>query len=359
MNRTATSLLIGLCLIIPALSQSQGILGGIINNDEKKLDAETLTTQEGAANAQLQKAQSQEASGKTRQARDNYKAIVKSYPRTEAAAEAQYRYAKILEAEGDPKKAFEQYQELLTRHRNTPNFNQAISSQFQIADRLRGSDKKGFLGLGAAVQPSKLVEMFEQIAGNAPYTEFAPKSLLNIGYVHSKQGENDKAIASFKQVVDTYSGSEYATEAQYQIFKLSGENAEMSESPNKDRKQVEAGLDFVNQNPEDQRAQEVQANLQAIEARSMEKLFTTGQFYEKSGKPDSARVYYREVVKNPNTPWAAKAQARLNVLDQVPTAAPETVEKKAGFFGGNPLKKDKVKMRAGQDDVVPLPASDG
>ena len=133
----------------------------------------------------------------------------------------------------------------------------------------------------------------------------------------------------------------------------------MSESPNKDREQVEAGLDFVNQNPEDQRAQEVQANLQSIEARSMEKLFTTGQFYEKSGKPDSARVYYREVVKNPNTQWAAKAQARLNVLDQVPIAAPATVEKKAGFFGGNPLKKDKVKMRAGQDDVVPLPASDG
>ena len=174
MNQTATSLLIGLCLTIPAVSQSQGIFGGIIKNDEKKLDAEALTTQEGAANAKLQKAQSQEASGKTRQARDGYKTIVKSYRRTDAAAEAQYRYAKILEAEGDPKKAFEQYQELLTRHRNTPNFNQAISSQFQIADRLRGSDKKGFLGLGAAVQPSKLVEMFEQIAGNAPTPNLLP-----------------------------------------------------------------------------------------------------------------------------------------------------------------------------------------
>lgn len=359
MNRSALSLMIGLGLLIPAHSHAQSILGGIIKNDEKKLDAETLTTQEGAANAQLQKAQSQESSGKRRQARDTYKSIVKSYPRTEAAAEAQFRYAKILQAEGDGKKAFEEYQDLLTTHRNTPNFNEAVGNQFQIADSLRGSDKKGFLGLGAAVQPSKLVEMFGQIAEIAPYTDYAPKSLLNIGYVHSTQGENDKAIAAFKKVVDTYSGSDFATEAQYQIFKLRGENAEMSESPNKDRAQVEAGMDFVNQNPEDQRAQEVQANLQSIEERSMEKLFNTGQFYEKSGKPDSARIYYREVVKNPNTPWASKAQARLNVLDGAPAPAPEATEKKPGFFGGNPLKKGKVKMRAGEDDVVPLPASDG
>jgi hypothetical protein len=53
MNRTATSLLIGLCITIPAVSQSQGFLGGIIKNDEMKLDAEALTTQEGAANAKL------------------------------------------------------------------------------------------------------------------------------------------------------------------------------------------------------------------------------------------------------------------------------------------------------------------
>ena len=86
----------------------------------------------------------------------------------------------------------------------------------------------------------------------------------------------------------------------------------------------------------------------------MEKLYTTGQFYESSGKPESARVYYREVVKSPNTQWAAKAQARLHALDN----APESVEKRAGFFGSNPLKKDSVEMRTSEDEVIPLPAED-
>jgi hypothetical protein len=84
----------------------------------------------------------------------------------------------------------------------------------------------------------------------------------------------------------------------------------------------------------------------------MEKLYNTGSFYEKSGKPDSARVYYREVVKNPNTTWAPKAQERLAILD----GQANTVEKKAGLFGPNPLKKDKVEMRTSDDEVVPLPA---
>lgn len=154
-------------------------------------------------------------------------------------------------------------------------------------------------------------------------------------------------------MVDQYADSEYAKEAQYQIFKLTGVTAEKSNSPVKDRAQVDAGLDFVNQNPDDQRAIEIKDNLQSIEERSMEKLFNTGSFYEKSGKPDSARVYYREVVKNPSTPWAAKAQERLNVLDNMP----ESVEKRAGVFGPNPLKKDEVEMRTSADTVVPLPAA--
>ncbi len=128
--------------------------------------------------------------------------------------------------------------------------------------------------------------------------------------------------------------------------------AEKSNSPVKDRAQVEAGLDFVNQNPEDQRANEIKTDMQSIEEARWKKLYNTGAFYEKSGKPDSARVYYREVVKNPNSTWAAKAQERLAVLDN---QAAESVEKKAGMFGPNPLKKDKVEMRTSEDEVVPCP----
>ncbi|MCB1203435.1 MAG: tetratricopeptide repeat protein [Verrucomicrobiae bacterium] len=336
------------------LQPSHAFLGGLFKKteDKKVLSAEQLGSQEAKATEMLGKAQGYENAGKKRQARDAYKNISNSYPRTNAGGEAKFGYARMLEAEGDGRKAFEEYQELITNHRNSPNFNEAVRHQYEIAEGYRKSEKKGLLGIGAPIQPSKLVEMFEQISESAPFTEYAPKSLLAIGYVKTEIGEMDPAIASFQKVVDKYPETETAKEAQYQIFKLRGVTAEKSNSPVKDRAQVEAGLDFVNQNPQDQRAAEVKSDLQTIEERSMEKLYNTGMFYEKSGKPDSARVYFREVVKNPNTSWASKARERLAILD----GQANSVEKKAGMFGPNPLKRDKVEMRTSNDSVVPLPA---
>lgn len=356
MTRVLKHLICGALVSSLGLIPSHAFLGGIKKRSEEKkvLNSDALTTQEESARALLAKAQGHETNGKTRQARDAYKSICRTYPRTVAASEAQFHYARMLELEKDERKAFEAYQELVTNYRNAPNFNEAIQRQFEIAEKLRVSDKKGFLGVGAPIQPSKLVEMFEQISTSAPFTDFAPRSLLNIGYVRTEIGETEPAIKTFKSVVDRYGDTEFAKEAQYQIFKLQGVTAEKSNSPVKDRAQVEAGLDFVNQNPEDQRASEIKSNLQSIEERSMEKLYNTGVFYEKSGKPDSARVYFREVVKNPSTTWAAKAQERLNALDNLPVS----VEKKAGVFGPNPLKKDKVEMRTSDDGVVPLPVAE-
>lgn len=356
MTRDMRYLHLGLVAVFLSLGTdtSHAFLGGLLKRGEEKkvLNADELSSQESSAEAELAKARAYESSGKIRQARDTYKSISRSYSRTEAGSQAKFDYGRMLEASGDPRDAFDEYQGLLTNFRNTPNFTEAVKRQFDIAERLRTSDKKGFLGVGAPIQPSKLIEMFEKISASAPFTEYAPKSLVNVGHVRTKIGETAEAIKAYQSVVDKFPDTEYAKDAQYQIFKLRGVKAENSNSPVEDRAQVEAGLDFVNQNPEDQRATEIKSNLQRIEERSMEKLYNTGVFYEKSGKPDSARVYFREVVKNPSTSWAAKAQQRLNALDNLPVP----IEKKAGVFGLNPLKKDKVEMRTSADEVVPLPS---
>ena len=67
--------------------------------------------------------------------------------------------------------------------------------------------------------------MFEQISASAPFTEYAPKSLLNVGYVRTKVGETAEAISAFQSVVDKYADTEFAKEAQYEIFRLRGVKA--------------------------------------------------------------------------------------------------------------------------------------
>ncbi len=340
-------------LILPGqLVDAQGFSGFFKGDSRKVLSAEQLSSQEGSANSLLAKAQQYEQSGKRRQARDTYGRIVKSYPRTDAAAEAQFKVAQIRESEGEGRKAFEEYQELMTTYRNSPNFNTALERQFAIAEALRGDTKKGFLGIGVAIQPSKLIEMYESISKNGPHTDYAPRALLSVGQIRKKLGEKEVAIKAFQSVVDEYATSQYATEAQYEIYQIRGIKAEESNSPNQDRAQMEAGLDFVNQNPEDQRAQEIKSDMQQIEERSIEKLFTTGEYYEKMNKPESARIYYREVVKNPNTPFFARAQERLAAIDSSTTS----VSSRTRFMGSKPSKKDKLEMRTSDDEVIPLPS---
>ncbi len=350
---------IATCLFLAVTISPINTFGGFFKKrkEKKVLNAEQMTSQEGKASAMLKKAQNSEQAGKKRHARDLYRSIVKSYPRTDSAAEALFRSAQIRESENDPKRAFEEYQSLMSNYRNSNHFNQALERQFAIAETLRNTEKKRFFGLGAVVQPSRLIEMFEQISKSAPRTVYAPKSLVSVGHIYAKQGSTLQAIASFQKVVDTYANTPPATEAQYEIYKLRGVKAEKSNSPVEDRAQVEAGLDFINQNPTDARSQDVKAGLDRIEEHADEKNYNTGYAYEKRGKLIPARVYYRDLVKKPNSKWGAKAQERLRIMDAA--AAGNSIENKMKFPGKLPGKKKKIEMRSGSDDVVPIPLHEG
>jgi len=337
-------------------SESRAFLDGLIGQGKKDevLSGDELSRQDSTAGALLAKAKQQLAAGRQRQARDTFRSIVKNYPRSEAAAEAQFQFARIRESE-EPKKAFDEYQKLIHNYRNSPHFNRAIERQFTIAESLRESDKKGFLGFGAPVQPSKLIEMYTLISDSAPYSEYAPRALLSAGLIHKKASQSQEAIAKLQTVVDQYPDTQAAADAQFEIYELRGIKAERSNSPNQDRAQVEAGMDFVNQNPEDARAVQIRNDMDRIEERAVEKLFNTGKFYEDKGKPQSARVYYREVVKHPDSPFYAEAQSRLAAIDRGPVASSD--RDGGGFLGISPLRKEEQPaLRTTPDEVLPLPA---
>lgn len=57
------------------------------------------------------------------------------------------------------------------------------------------------------------------------------------------------------------------------------------------------------------------ATLAQVQENLAERDFRTGRWYERDGKPDAARVYYREVARRfPTSPWADEAAARLAAL---------------------------------------------
>lgn len=379
-------------LTVGAASPSHAVLD-FLKKDNVKPTASEQASNEGAASAMLSEAQSRENSGDYGKAEKIYKDIVKSYPRSEAAAESQFKIGELLQVDGKSKKAFEAFQKFLTDYKGSPRFAEAIQRQFTIAENLRVNGDKGFLGgIGAEVQPSKLIEFYDQISTNAPRTEISAQSRVAKGTIHAQQGDIAEAIVTFESVVEDYPNTKYAAESQYNLVKLHGREADKSFSPVDLRQQREAGEDFITQFGDDPRSQEIKKALGSLSDKEAKKAFDVAKFYERNGNLKAAAIYYREVAQHPNTKHYQDARERLaklvqqdpslaNVanapapsggdssasssspiiappapqLPQNPTAAAPTAPTPPPVPAEAP---SRPQMRTSPDDVLPIPTDD-
>ncbi len=393
-RKTALTIAFSAAVLLSHPTDADAIFG-FGNKDKVVLSADDLASQEVAGQKVIANIRAQEGSLSSRKQRGMYKSVVKNYPRTESAGEAQFKIGELRENDGDLKKAFAEYQTFLTDHPKNPRFGEAVKRQYGIATALMESPKKGFLGIGAAIQPSKLIEMFEQISSNAPFSEYAPLSMFNIGIVNRTQNDFDAAIDAFDAVVEEYPDSHLHSKAMLQKFEMLGSVAENSNNPQNVRAQREAGQDALNQLSGEQAA-EIRAEMGKLEDKQNEKDFNIGRFYEKQGNLKSAVVYYRDVTSRPSTSeYYPLAKERLDQLlaadpslavapprraapapDPTPsTAAPQSattptastpapaapsapsVKDRADYLGPPvpAVPNSKPAMRTSADDVVPIP----
>lgn len=372
-------------VLLTAPTSADAFLG--FGKKPEVLNADDLAAQEAAASKLLASARAAEPEVSTRKSRSSYGSIVKNYPRTASAGEAKFKLGTLREQDGKPKKAFKEYQEFITDYRESPRFGEAVKRQYDIALTLMQSDKKGFLGIGAAIQPSDLIEMFEQISANAPFSEYAPLSLYNIGVVNRTQNDVDAAIDAFDAVVQEYPDSHLKGEAMKQKFDMLGTAASVSNNPQNVRAQYEAGQDALNQ-LQGEEAEEILQQMGKLEDKEKEKNFDIARFYEGQREYKAAAVYYREVISKPSgSEFEQLAKERLAALIEAdpsvgavppprraapkpaPSAAPApsssspspaaaTLTKDRADYLGPPIPanaKTKPAMRTSADDVLPIP----
>ncbi len=366
--RYVASLLLAVTLLIGVPNSADAILGLGKKKRIKVPSASEMSSHEALANQMLVEARALETSARASKARDAYRAIVKAYPRTSAAAESQFKIGVLREKENKPKKAFEEYQIFIQSYKDSPYFKEAIKRQYHIATYYLENQKSGFLGFGANIQPSKLIEFFLQISSNAPYSDEAPSALFNVGLVNQRKGNIDEALIAFRTVVEEYPGTPMAAKAQFEIVQVLSSTSDKSYNPANSRQHREAAEDFLNQYGNHKLASDVKAELGKLEDRDLEKSFNIGRFYEKQGKFRSAVVYYQEVADHPSCKYYADAKARLDKFKEVDhtlirkTGTPRRVEtppnlnKRKDYLGPPPPKLDdsKPRMRTSPTDVTPI-----
>ncbi len=257
--------------------------------------------------------------GKSAKAIKLYDEMATKYPFSPSAAQARFRQAQLLEQRGDVQKAFEAYDQFLSRFQGSGLYTTALNRQIAMAQSAADGDvKQSMLGLKTKLSIEKTVEMLEKVRDNAPKSAAASKAQYTIGQLYEGKKKSKEAIEAYRQLVRDQPSSPQAPEALFRIGLIM-----MAEADRGNQNQAnldlarEAFNDYLIQYPGHRHNAEARKLVSSLGGRDLQKSYDIAEFYEKTGKSESAKVYYRDIVKrsSPGT-LQNKAKARLQALGE-------------------------------------------
>jgi outer membrane protein assembly factor BamD (BamD/ComL family) len=316
-----------LALALAALPASANPFSGLFGKKaEQQMPAQPeLDRREAEARAMAAEAARHAANNPAKAAKINRK-LAKEYPLSSVAASAAFEAGQLYERADKVQKAFESYEEFLGTFKADKRFQQALDRQFAIAMACKEGEHKGkVLGLTiGGVSRAESIEMLDKLIAHSPRSKQAAQARLGVADLRLKSGDVVRAVEAFQQVVDEHPNTAESAEAQFRIGQTYLSRAEQK---SKDRTTVtsarEAFEDYLVENPGGERAREVEARLQAIASKEAKETFEIAKFYEKTGKPQAAAIYYREVLRLDAGELAATATDRLAALGAAGVKPPE------------------------------------
>ncbi len=256
--------------------------------------------------------------GNTLPAIRTYKNVYDCYPLSAEAPEALYRIGQIYMGSHQYEQAFKALETIILEYPGYPKFNDVIAIEFDIAKQLQSGERPYYYGLIPGFRDyAAAIKFFESIVTNAPYTRYAPMSLMNIADLASEHGRIEDVVDSLDRIVCCYRNSEFAPCA---YVKLGDIYAKMVHGPSYDQgatlRSINYYEDFLLLFPENPLVPEVEvklANGRDLYARS--KLIMGDFYYRYRNNFEAARIYYNEVITAaPNSCAAQEAQARLELV---------------------------------------------
>jgi outer membrane protein assembly factor BamD (BamD/ComL family) len=339
-------------------------------------DTATKQAQENDAVSMMRDAHTAASTGNDGRARDIYKMIVKKYPFTDSAAEAQFEYAGLVRAHGKLQDAFDAYQKVVGEFRTSPRYADAVVQQFEIAEEARSGKKEGTILLIPMKMGSlDVIKMYQTIIRNAPYGKYAAPAQFAIGEIYQERGDKPEADSAYQMVVDNYPTTKQASEAQYRMGAINSAAAKRSQDSTNLTRARDALQTYSATNPTGEHVAEVETQKRQTSAISAERSLDIAKFYEKSGKPKAAAIYYNDALRQGAPQASVQAREHLAALS---SSHPEEVKETAKLadndysvpaaanlknrdeYAGPPAPElaklgQKPKMRVEKDDFMPIP----
>jgi len=259
--------------------------------------------------------------------------VVRVWPQADYVPQAQYLVGRCLEAQGNDEKAFAEYQKLLEKYPKLPNYEEVLKRQYEIAGKFLGGKwfrLWGYIPFFPSME--RTADMYGKIVKNGPYSDIAPQSQLKIGTAYEtekvfwfKSPDYHSAVKAYELAADRYHDRPtVAAEALYRAANAYNKQARTAEYDQTTAGQAIASYaEFAAIYPTDPRSADSAKNIALLKTEQARGNYQIAKFYEKYKKWKGAMVYYNEVVvEDPNSPYAAQARERINVLKQKVQSTP-------------------------------------
>jgi len=269
--------------------------------------------------ALYQQAKQADEAGKASRAIKLYDQTATRYPLAQSAARARFRQAELLDQQGEIQKAFEAYDKFLQYFPGDSLYGTALGRQATIAQSAAEGDiKSSFLGLKTKLSLDKTVAMLEKVISHAPKSRTAAKARFAMGELYQAKNKSREAIATFRQLVREQPESPEAPEA---LFRVGLIYIEQADHGNQNQSTLdlsrEAFNDYLIQYPGHSRNAEAHKMIASLGGREIERSYEIAEFYLKTGRAESAKIYYRDIVKRSGSgKLHDAAKARLKELGE-------------------------------------------
>lgn len=253
--------------------------------------------------------------GDSSRARAIYETIVDEFEETSQAPEAHLGLARYYARSNQFKKASFHYQSILRRYPAYPRFTPVIQQLFHLGQRIVDGERPYYWGVIPGFRDSDIgIEALEGLVKYAPYSDLAPKALLNIAILAQNDSESEEAIHALDRLINRHPGSSVTPEAYLMLGRI---YANFVNGPYYDqeatRESIKFYRDFLLLFPDDPRVTEANSELGEITATFVRSKFELGEFYwYYRNLPEAALLYLNDAITaDPRSPVADEARALI------------------------------------------------
>jgi len=246
-----------------------------------------------------------------------FKKLLKAYPKSFEASESQYYLGVIEEEQDNLYEAYLAYQKVIDKYPFSERIKEIIEKEYKIAEKFISGYKRKALGVVLPVE-NPAIEILSKVVENSTYGPLAPKAEYKLGLVLKSLQRYYEAEDAFNKVITNYPDSEWTAPSKFQIAIC---RAAVSRGPDYDQGAMQDAKqkfeEFVKEHPDAVLSKEAEDNINVLKEKEAAASFNIAGFYEKQKSYKAAKIYYDNILVNyPDSPWAAKAMERLQLLEK-------------------------------------------